>query len=146
MATIDFSDDIVNISDIIERIEELREEREEREACQVYDVEDCEALDDEDLDAAFTESDKESAEELVQLLEIMEELEGNGGDEKWEGNWYPQCLIEESYFETYMDEMIEDCYTLPKDIPAFMQITYDYEMLKQDYIEIEIDGNTFYYR
>ena len=143
MATIDFSDDIVNISDIIKRIEELREER---EACQVYDAEDCETLDDEGLDAAFMESDKESAEELAQLLEIMEELEGNGGDEQWEGRWYPGYLIEESYFETYMDEMIEDCYNLPKDIPAFMQITYDYEMLKQDYTEIEIDGNTFYYR
>lgn len=143
MTTIDFSDNIVNISDIIERIEELREER---EACQVYDAEDCETLDAEGLDAAFMESDKESAEELAQLLEIMEELEGNGGDEKWEGSWYPGYLIEESYFENYMDEMIEGCYTLPKDIPAFMQITYDYEMLKQDYTEIEIDGNTFYYR
>ena len=143
MAKIDFSDDIVNIPDIIERIEELREER---EACQVYDSEDFEALDDEELDAAFMESDKEGAEELAHLLEIMEELKGCGGDEKWEGSWYPQGLIEESYFQTYMDEMIEGCYTLPKDIPAFMQITYDYEMLKQDYTEIQIDGTKFYYR
>ena len=62
MAQIDFSDDIVNISDITDSIEELREER---EACQIYDEDDCETLDDEALDAAFKESDSDSAEELV---------------------------------------------------------------------------------
>lgn len=143
MAQIDFSDDIVNISDITDRIEELREER---EACQIYDEDDCETLDDEALDAAFMESDSDSAEELLNLLEIMEELRGQGGDEQWEGNWYPQYLIAESHFEDYMDEMIEDCYNLPKDLPSFMTITYDYVALKMDYSEIDIEGNTFYFR
>lgn len=73
-------------------------------------------------------------------------MKGNGGDEQWEGDWYPVTLIRESYFEDAMDEMIEDCYELPKDLPFWMNITYDYDALKMDYTTTELDGVTYYYR
>lgn len=113
-------DDVIDVRDIIERIEEL-------EADQPL------------------EDDDELA-ELDLLKSIMEDLKGNGGDEQWDGDWYPATLIRESYFEEYMDEMVADCYEVPKDLPSFMTITLDYVALKMDYTSTEINGITYLYR
>lgn len=61
----------------------------------------------------------------------------------WE---YGVTLIRESYFEEYMDDMIQDCYELPKNLPFWMSITYDYEALKQDYTEVDFNGVIYFVR
>lgn len=71
---------------------------------------------------------------------------GYGGDHQWEGDWYPVTLIKESYFEEYMDDMLEDCGDIPKNIPPYLTITVDYDALKQDYSEVDFEGDTYYYR
>lgn len=116
-------DDIIDVRDIIERIAELEGE--------------CEDL---------TEWNEENAEELQTLQDLMEDLKGNGGDEQWNGDWYPATLIRESYFEEYMDEMIADRYEVPKDLPSFMTITLDYVALQMDYASTEINGITYFFR
>jgi len=113
-------DDVIDVRDIIERIEELEADQ---------------PLQDEDELA-----------ELDLLKSIMDELKGNGGDEQWDGDWYPATLIRESYFEEYMDEMVADCYDVPKDLPSFMTITLDYVALQMDYTSVEINGITYLYR
>lgn len=140
--------DIIDVRDVIARVEELREELESVKADQGEEQEEmslqkwAESLD--IKNSPF----KDAIEELDTLEMLLQSLQGCGGDEQWEGDWYPVTLINEEYFETYMDEMLEDIGDMPKfkDIPAYLTITVDYDMLKQDYSEIEFDGNTYYYR
>jgi len=123
-------DDIIDIRDIIERIEEL-------ESVLETPVE----------DGIWGDADRrEASQELQTLMTIMDELKGYGGDEQWRGDWYPLTLIRESHFEEAMDEMVADCYEVPKNLPSFMTITLDYVALQQDYSTVEIDGTTYFYR
>lgn len=116
--TIDYTADIIDVRDLIERYEELEDQRD----------------------------DPETKEEFIFLTTILHELCGNGGDEQWQGDWYPVTLIRESYFNEYMDEMVYDCYEMPKNLPSFMSIVLDYVALQQDYTSMEIDGVTYFYR
>lgn len=126
---LDLTADVIDVRDIIARVEELEE-----------------------LTAAANESGESSAEtvddkeELDALLEILNDLKGYGGDEKWRGNWYPVTLIRDSYFEEAMDELVHDCYEVPKNLPSFMTITLDYVALQMDYTSTDIDGVTYWYR
>jgi hypothetical protein len=123
-------DDIIDIRDIIERIEEL-------ESVLETPVE----------DGIWDDADRrEASQELQILTDIMNELKGYGGDEQWRGDWYPVTLIRESHFEEAMDELVADCYEVPKNLPSFMTITFDYVALQQDYSTVEIDGTTYFYR
>lgn len=92
------------------------------------------------------EGDHDDDEELAELTGLMEQCKGNGGDEQWRGDWYPVTLIRESYFEEAMNDMVAECYELPKDLPFWMTVTYDYEALKQDYTEVDFDGVTYLVR
>ena len=77
---------------------------------------------------------------------MLSSLKGCGGDEQWEGDWYPVTLIHESYFEAAMDQDMEEFGYIPKDVPSFIKITVDYDALKQDYTTCEFEGETYYYR
>lgn len=114
--------DIIDVRDIIARVEELRES----------------------VDGEVVIQDE--YEELKTLEALLSSLCGYGGDEQWEGDWYPVTLIKDSYFEESMDEMLEDCGDIPKDLPSYLTITVDYDALKQDYSEVEFEGDTYYYR
>ena len=90
--------------------------------------------------------DDDETEELQTLEKLLEELKGYGGDEQWLGDWYPVTLIRDSYFEESMDEMVADCYEIPKGLPSFMTITLDYKALQMDYSSVEFDGEIYWYR
>lgn len=136
MNTIDIntlnSDDIIDVRDIIDRIEELETE----------------------LEGLGSEGDAEAnnrAEdwsELQTLTAIMDDLKGYGGDEQWRGDWYPVTLIRESYFTDYTQEMLEDCGTIPRDLPHWVHIDWEATAreVKVDYSSVEIDGVTYFYR
>lgn len=89
---------------------------------------------------------KDTIEEAQALRDTLEELRGNGGDHQWRGDWYPAQLIHEDAFEEYMDEMLEDCGEIPKNLPCYLKIEVDYAALQQDYTTIEIDGEAYLYR
>jgi hypothetical protein len=74
-------DDLIDIRDVIARVEELR-----------------------DID----QPDVDELRELASLNDFLEECKGNGGDEQWEGDWYPVTCIRDSYFENYAQELAED--------------------------------------
>jgi len=130
---LDLSADLIDVCDIIARVEELREEREES-----------------DIDPAAyggpADTWKDEREELAQLESLLAEVQGLGGDEQWEGEWYPVTLIRESYFESYMDEMLEDIGDIPKNIPSYMKIVIDYDALQMDYTSVDIGDNTYWTR
>lgn len=159
--SVDLTADQIDVRDIIARVETLREERspladevadagQERADAETEGMEAGFAAADQavtDAEAALAEwDDSEDGEELKTLEAILEDLAGNGGDEQWGGVWYPVTLIRDSYFEAAMDELIEDIGDMPKDIPAYLTVTVDYDALRQDYTSTEIDGETYWYR
>lgn len=134
---LDLTDDLIDVRDIIERVEELESLKDDHES--------------EPDGGRWSDED---AQELETLQAILEDLKGNGGDEQWRGDWYPVTLIRDSYFTDYIEELISDCYEMPKEINSgawpYRHITIDYEAAadeaKADYMEIEIDGTTYLYR
>jgi antirestriction protein len=120
-------DDVIDVRDIIQRIEEL-EELIEGEGCE--------------------EACNEYREELTLLSNIMEEMKGYGGDEQWRGDWYPLTLIRESHFTDYVQEMLEDCGEIPKDLPHYIHIDWQATArdVQVDYTPIDVDGATYFYR
>ena len=114
--------DVIDSRDIIERIEELESFIEDNVNENSDDI-------------------TEWKEELRILAELAEEGENYSPD--WS---YGSQLIHENYFEEYMDEMLEDCGDIPKDIPCYLDITVNYDMLKWDYTELDFDGETYYIR
>jgi len=118
--TLDLTADIIDVRDIIERYKVLDE------------MEDC-------LPDAL---------ERCALAAILDDLRGNGGDEKWRGDWYPAYLIRDSHFKEYAIQMLEDCGTIPKDFPSWVEIDWDATArnVRVDYTSTDIDGVTYWYR
>ena len=90
----------------------------------------------------------EGNEELKELATILDELKGSGGDEQWRGDWYPITLIADSYFVDYCEELVSDIGDMPREIPSYIEIDWEATAnnIKLDYSEIEIDGDTYYFR
>lgn len=120
MTELDLNGDIIAVTDIIERYEALEEM--------------VDGLPD--------------ALERTALAAILDDLRGNGGDEKWRGDWYPSQLIRDIYFENHTIEMLHDCGTIPKDFPTWVEIDWDATArnVQMDYTATEIDGVTYWYR
>ncbi len=134
--TVDNSEDVLDSRDVIARIEELEAER----ADIVSEDDDTSVVQDE-AKAALKAWDEENGEELAALKAFADEISGYASD------WEHGCaLIRDSYFETYMDEMLEDCGDLPKNLPSYISISIDYEALQMDYSAVDFDGTTYWVR
>lgn len=129
------TDNVIDSRDIIERITELesilRGEYEELDTPLSFD---------EWIAVTIFEHDTEGYEYKI-LIALDEECEQYADD--WE---HGVSLIHESYFKAYQDELIQDCFELPKELPFWMKITYNYDALKQDYTEIDLSGETYFIR
>ena len=121
---IDLTADIIDVRDIIERVGELEELQEMGEHLETPDC------------------------ELTQLRAVLEELKGSGGDEQWRGDWYPVTLIRESHFTEYTREILEDCGTIPRDLPAWVHIDWEATAreVKMDYSYVSIGELDYLYR
>lgn len=145
--TLNLDADLIDIRDIIERVEELEDARDNYTATNRDGYQTM-------IGADWHVDRPEEAQELQNLTAILEELKGNGGDEKWRGDWYPVTLISEDYFTAYIQDLIDDCYEMPKEINSgawpYRHMTIDYEAAaeeaKQDYSEIDIGGTAYLYR
>ena len=136
------TDNVIDSRDIIERIEELEsilsdlwEVEKEDNPNIPFDV----FL--ETLYSASNHIGLDVADEYKILKEFAEECEQYSSD--WE---YGETLIHRDYFADYMDEMVEDCYELPKDLPYWMTIKLDYDALEQDYTSVYFDGEEYLIR
>ena len=122
-ANIDNTNDIIDVRDIIARIEDLESEQ---------------PLQADDYLA-----------ELDLLKALMDDLKGNGGDEQWDGDWYPVTLVNVSHFTEYAQQLAEDIGAIPSDAKwPNNHIDWDAaaDALKEDYSEVEYDGVTYLYR
>ncbi len=130
----DIGGDILDVDDMLERLQELRELR------------DAEEVAEDETTSAFVMS-KEDKQELALL-------------EQFEGEWYPDTLIRESYFEQYAREQAEDIYSQELSDAKWPFTCIDWEQaakeLNHDYTSIELrpldenreecDAITYYYR
>ena len=123
--TIDNTEDILDSRDIIARIEEL-------ETC----------LQDHAEDPNGGHWSDEDADELRALQALAKEAE-------CAPDWsYGETLIRRSYFVDYTEQLINDCYELPKEMNSgqwpFRHMTIDYEAaareLEHDYTSVDFDG------
>lgn len=129
---IDNTKDIIDVSDIIERVKDLE--------TSIQDYEN------EDGDLDLHDEHISQKEELEELRGVLSDLAGCGGDKQFEGDWYPSTLIHDNYFETAMDELLEDIGDIPRDLPCYLTITVDYDALQQDYSSVDIGSETYWYR
>lgn len=158
----DIQEEIDNIeglkNDYESDLESLNDELNDLES-ELYDIENEEDYEDKqnDIDNKLEEiADKENeiqdcefeynrySEELAELESLKEEIESNSD----EGFEYGIQLIHENDIDDYLNDMLIDCGYLPKDLPSWIKIDWQatYDNMKEDYNEIELNGNTFYVR
>lgn len=94
--------------------------------------------------------DDDEIEELANLEALLAECkDAGGGDEQWDGDWYPVTLIRESYFKDYAQELADDIGAI-KDSAQWPYTCIDWNQaameLKMDYIGVEFDGVTYFTR
>ena len=171
MKTISNTDNVIGSRDIIKRIDELTgdfqalvddigaaETDEDRETAfgalatwligNTDIVPDLKTLEDPAFDDVSEWAESDDAHELKALLALADEADCSPG---WS---YGETLIHEDYFTDYIEELINECYELPKGFDSggwpWRHMTLDYDAAadeaKQDYIEVNFDGATYYIR
>lgn len=174
MRDINNREDLLDVRDIIARVEELRDEQnplveEYREAAEENEGEEFaserlvnainalssfwEITPEEVADSvAALDNDADGFngnEELATLESLLDDLRGNGGDEQWEGDWYPVTLIRDSYFEDYAQQLAEDIGAINDDA-QWPATCIDWEKaaseLQMDYSTVDYDGVEYWYR
>lgn len=119
------SDDVIDVRDVIARFEEL---------------------DNLKIDG---DVDDEQVEEWSRLKSLLEDLEGNGGDEEWRGSWYPITLVRDSYFEDFARDEAEQLGLIKSDMSwPYTCINWEEaaEQLQQDYTSVDFGGVDYWYR
>lgn len=123
--------DIIDVRDIIARYEELRDELFDDDGNQVAGA------------------DEDDREEFDVLKELLDDLRGNGGDEQWEGNWYPVTLISDDHWATYAQDFAEEIGAISSDT-AWPNNCIDWEKaadeLQMDYTSVEYGSTIYWYR
>ena len=127
------TDNTIDSRDVIARIEELEAERVAIESPDSVFIETKRLIEEFD--------NSEEGQELIALKALAEQGEDYAPDWK-----YGAQLIHEDYFEEAMDELLEECGDIPRDLPSYLTITVDYDALEQDYTELDFDGQTYYIR
>jgi hypothetical protein len=120
MTDIITTDDIIDVRDVIARYETLE----------------------------GTDNVGETLEES-ELLDLLDALNGAGGDEQWRGDWYPVTLIRDDYFRTYAQELAEDCGMIDANA-AWPARCIDWDQaareLRMDYTSVTYAGVTYWTR
>ncbi|MHA6903293.1 hypothetical protein ACJBUE_20760 (plasmid) [Ralstonia syzygii subsp. celebesensis] len=140
---IDNTENVIDSRDVIARIEEL----EDVETALRDDAENTPG-DGSETAAYNAWKNGDEGRELAALKALADECEGYG-------DWgHGEALIHEDHFVEYIKELIDDCYTLPKELTSgdwpYRHITIDYEAAaeeaKVDYTEVDFDGQTYFLR
>jgi hypothetical protein len=138
---IDNRSDILDVRDIIERFEELEHDKDL--------ATDNAGEENETVDGVLFNEDNQ--EEHDRLKKLLDELKGNGGDEEWQGDWYPITLIHRDYFEDYAQELASDVVEgFDSRVVTWPFTCIDWEAaaneLEQDYSNVYFDGEEYLYR
>ena len=118
-------DDVIDGRDVIERLEELESKLEAfREENDLW------------LKESFPNID-----ELSALRSLAEECSRLSADWK-----YGETLIRYSYWQEYVQQMLEDCGEIPKNLPGYIAIDWETTAanIAQDYSIVEFAGVDYY--
>jgi hypothetical protein len=138
--------EILDSRDIIERLEELKEHF---EALHEQETEEGKTALSFDEWFKALPSDCDDLEEYKELCNLQSECEDYAAD------WlHGAQLIREDYFTDYIEELIKDCYPIPKEIDSdawpYRHITIDYEAAaeeaKQDYTYVTFMDYDYFIR
>jgi hypothetical protein len=129
MSNVDNNNDILDSRDIISRIEELENDRDSWN-------------DDADNDTTWEAEYPDDAQELTTLTDLAEECENYS---EWV---HGEVLVRYSYWEDYVQELLEDCGDIPRDVPHYLVIDWKQtaDNISQDYAIIGYDGVDYYIR
>jgi hypothetical protein len=135
------SANFIDLRDVIARFEELENERQE-----IID-----AIKDGTSTRFNLAQHDESDEgmEFFALKQLLDDCEGNGGDEQWRGDWYPIELIRCTYFKEYAQELAEGCGMIQRDLKwPYTCIDWDSAAreLLMDYTTISFNGVNYHCR
>lgn len=87
--------------------------------------------------------------ELDMLEAFLDDCKGYGGDEQWEGDWYPGTAVRDSYFKDYAMELADDTGAI-LDNAQWPCTCIDWDQaareLRMDYTGVEFDGVTYWVR
>ena len=138
---VDNCTETIDSRDIIDRIEALQEERQDwiEQGGEI-------PLDSPEWAAAanaWAIENGEDAAELAALQRLAEEAEGYAED--WH---HGEILIRDSYFTEYAREMLEDCGTIPRDLPWWAEIDWEATArnVRADYTAVDFDAVTYWIR
>jgi uncharacterized protein (UPF0335 family) len=147
MSYIDTTADILNVSDLTDRVDELEAEREALRA-EFDDMPENNGVDFDAWVCNQTTFSREDQDELDELVALLDDLCGNGGDHQWRGEWYPSHLIRDSHFVDYTIDMLRDCGTIPDEMPTWIVVDWDAtaDNVRMDYSAIDIGDVTYWYR
>lgn len=145
----DSTTDVIDSRYVIDRIEELYDELHDSYSDYVLE---CEK---EKYDGGSFEDwldledcDRDKKDEYLSLVNLAKQGEASP-------DWsYGETLIHEDYFTRYVEDIIDDCYEMPKEMGSgdwpWRHITIDYEAAaeeaKQDYFSVNFDGQTYWIR
>lgn len=87
--------------------------------------------------------DEDEGNEYIALKALADEAEAYSED--WT---YGSTLIRDSYFSDYVQELLEDCGDLPKDLPHYVVVDWEATArnIRQDYTSVDFDGVTYWVR
>jgi hypothetical protein len=138
-------EDIIDTRELIARIEDL----ESMKAALEEDVENATTqVEASDATRALNVFAQDEGLELKLLLDFASECE------TLRDYHYGETLIRETYFTTYIERLIDECYPMPEGFDSgnwpFSHMKFDFEgaaeEAKIDYTCIEFDGVTYYAR
>jgi len=88
------------------------------------------------LDEPLCHEFTDKIDELEELIDFCETLEGYNGD----------TIIDEDEIDDYLQQFVEDCGDLPSDLPNYIHIDWDSTIqdLLMDYSSFEYDNTTYY--
>jgi hypothetical protein len=153
-----FNDDVIDVRDIIERVEDLRGECDSRAQDFIdYHEDKGTNVHWDEGEAKWAEEYPEDARELAILEDFLSDLKGYGGDEQWEGDWYPVTLVNADHFTEYAQELAEEIAEPGMRDAAWPYRHIDWEAaaneLQQDYSTVDLkpmeeggEAATYYYR
>ncbi len=90
------------------------------------------------------ESWKEDFEDELKEIEEIDDVENELGSEFK----YGVTLVDVDDWEEYVEELLEDIGYISDDFPSWIEIDWKAtaENVKQDYSELEYEGETYFYR
>lgn len=133
------TDSTIDSRDIIERIDDLYGER----AQWVDERTDAESGDWQAVAFLWKLAHPDESAELAALEKLAEEAEGYADD--WT---HGVTLIRDDYFTDYARELLEDCGTIPRDLPTWVEIDWEATArnVRMDYTYVNFGGVTYWVR